>query len=80
MTINDNFSNIILAILQQRIGMILFKRIYLQLKFIDFILNKKIFDHFDSFDKLEGYVCSIRHSLFFVYPVSSSLIFMISYK
>jgi len=51
--------------------------IYLKLIFLDFIINKKIFDHFDSFDKLEEYKCPIRHSTFVIYPVNLSLIFRI---
>ncbi|CAF3530457.1 unnamed protein product [Rotaria sordida] len=53
MIINEYFSNIVLAVLHQR---------------IDLIINKKIFDQFDSFDKLEEYKCLRRNNMFFVYP------------
>ncbi|CAF4735586.1 unnamed protein product, partial [Rotaria sp. Silwood2] len=53
MIINEYFSDIILAVLHQR---------------IDLILNKKIFDQFDTFDNLEEYKCSRRNSVFFVCP------------
>ncbi|CAF0758941.1 unnamed protein product [Rotaria sordida] len=53
MIINEYFSNIVLAVLHQR---------------IDLIINKKIFDQFDSFDKLEEYKCLRRNTMFFVYP------------
>ncbi|UJR33493.1 hypothetical protein I4U23_020938 [Adineta vaga] len=59
MIIDEYFSNIVLANLQQR---------------IDFILNKKIFDQFDSFEKLEGYKCPIRQTVFFIYPDISKLL------
>ncbi|CAF0854815.1 unnamed protein product [Adineta ricciae] len=59
MIINEYFSNILLANLQQR---------------IDFILNKKIFEQFDSFDKLEGYKCPLRQSTFTIYPDVSKLL------
>ncbi|CAF1278092.1 unnamed protein product [Adineta steineri] len=62
MIINEYFSNIILANLQER---------------IDHISNKKIFSHFDSLNKLEGYKCPTRHSVFFIYPdISKLLIFL----
>ncbi|CAF3316737.1 unnamed protein product [Rotaria socialis] len=59
MIITEYFSDIILAGLHQR---------------IDLILSKKMFDHFDSFDKLEQYKCPIRNSIFFVHPDIKKLI------
>ncbi|CAF0906873.1 unnamed protein product [Adineta steineri] len=53
MIINEYFATIILANLQER---------------IDHISNKKIFNHFDSLNKLEEYKCPTRHSVFFIYP------------
>ncbi len=71
MIINEYYSDIILAVLQQRIGIISSIISSLKSPFLDLILNKKIFDHFDSFDKLEEHKCPIRNSLFTIYPVSS---------
>ncbi|CAF3340357.1 unnamed protein product [Rotaria sp. Silwood1] len=61
MIINEYFSDIILAVLHQR---------------IDLLLNKKIFDQFDSFDKLEEYKCLRRNSVFFVYPEIRKLLLL----
>lgn len=50
---------------------------YFKIEYLDFIINKKIFDHFDSFEKLEEYKCPIRNSTFVIYPVSLFIIFQI---
>jgi hypothetical protein len=72
MIINEYHSDIVLAVLHQRIGIDISLKIYsLESSFLDFIINKKIFDHFDSYDKLEEHKCPTRKSLFTIYPVSS---------
>ena len=76
MGIQEHYSNIVLAVLQQRIGAIVFRiDSFVSLSYLDLLINKKIFDHFESFEKLEEYKCPKRHSSFYVYPVRSSSLF-----
>lgn len=76
MGIREHYSNIVLAVLQQRIGTIVFRmNSFVSLSDLDILINKKIFDHLESFEKLEEYKCPKRHSSFYVYPVGSSVLF-----
>lgn len=75
MIINEYHSDIVLAVLHQRIGMISFRIYSLESSFLDLIINKKIFDHFESYDKLEEHKCPTRNSLFTIYPVCSYSIY-----